>query len=91
MTQSNADVVYYQQVCVTPRRLHPVFPLIAPVLQEALGVSGEEEGQQERAAPVASIVSRTGDLSSFFSYMKRFMPELRDFYETSYDLSLIHI
>ena len=44
MTQSNADVVYYQQVCVTLRRLHPVFPLITPVLQEAPCAPRYEEG-----------------------------------------------
>ena len=52
MTQSNADVVYYQQVCVTPRRLHPVFPLIAPVLQEAPCAPRYKEGVAGDTQPV---------------------------------------
>ena len=52
MTQSNADVVYYQQVCVTLRRLHPVFPLITPVLQEAPCAPRYEEGVAGDTQPV---------------------------------------
>lgn len=54
MTQSNADVVYYQQVCVTPRRLHPVFPLITPVLQEAPCAPRYKEGVAGDTQPVRS-------------------------------------
>ena len=62
MTQSNADVVYYQQVCVTPRRLHPVFPLISPVLQEAPCAPRYEEGVAGDTQPVrpGGAVGRRG-------------------------------